>query len=178
MFANHKEKTSPKFLKKMRIESPRNCPRSLLGRKTEFWCTLFRLDDFLLNPLIQGHSGTTTETSQNVHDTNQGTIEDYSWNDFHPEQGTFQSLTTHNFGPEEGRDMVTGVHEEVTYSSPTTSSGKQKKNRSVIQPQSRSENSLATIEADQILLILQQLANNIHSANFYYKIIRISRMPK
>ena len=32
------------------------------------------------------------------------------------------------------RDMVTGVHEEVTYCSPSTSSGKQKKNRSASQP--------------------------------------------
>ena len=46
--------------------------------------------------------------------------------------------------------MVTGVHEEVTYCSPSTSSGKQKKNRCTSQPQFRSENTPATIEADQI----------------------------
>ena len=32
-----------------------------------------RLDDFLLNPLIQGHSGTTPETFRNAYGTNQGT---------------------------------------------------------------------------------------------------------
>ena len=47
---------------------------------------------------------------------------------------------------------MTEVHEEVTYCPPNTSSGKQKKNRSTRQPQFRSENTPATIEADQILL--------------------------
>ena len=54
------------------------------------------------------------------------------------------------------RDMLTGVHEEVTYYSPSISSEKQKKNRSTSQPQFCSENTPATIEADQILLTLQQ----------------------
>ena len=31
------------------------------------------LDGFLMNPLIQSHSGTTPETSRNAHGTNQGT---------------------------------------------------------------------------------------------------------
>ena len=61
---------------------------------------------------------------------------------------------------------MTGVHEEVTYCSPSTLSGKQKKNCSTSQPQFRSENTTATIEADQILLALQQLAKNNNSANF------------
>ena len=73
---------------------------------------------------------------------------------------------------------LTEVHEEVTYCSPSTSSGKQKKNRSTSQPQFRSENTPATIEADQILLALQQLANNNNSANFQNKINRISKLPK
>ena len=71
---------------------------------------------------------------------------------------------------------MTGVHEEVTYCSPSTSSGKQKKNRSTSQPQFRSENTRATIEADQILLALQQLAINNNSAN--KNINRISKLPK
>ena len=73
---------------------------------------------------------------------------------------------------------MTGVHEEVTYCPPSTSSGKQKKNRSTSQPQFRSENTPATIEADQILLALHQLANNNNSANFRNNINRISKMPK
>ena len=76
------------------------------------------------------------------------------------------------------RDMVTGVHEEVTCCSPSTSSGKQKKNHSTSQPQFRSQNTPATIEADQVLLALQQLANNNNSANFHNNINRISKLPK
>ena len=77
-----------------------------------------------------------------------------------------------------GHDMVTGVHDEVTYCSPSTSSGKQKKNRSTSQPQFRSHNTPATIEAEQSLLALQQLANNNNSAIFHNKISRISNLPK
>ena len=97
---------------------------------------------------------------------------------------------TPNSGPEDGHDMVTGateqnrnchdltgVHEEVTYCSPSTSSGKQK-NHSTSQPQFRSEDTPATIEADQILLALQQLASGNNSANFHNYINRTSKLPK
>ena len=83
-------------------------------------------------------------------------------------------------GPEEIRfcpHMVTRVQEEIPYCSPGTSSGKQKKARSTSQPQFRSENTPATIEADQILLALQQLATNSTSANFNNNISRISKLP-
>ena len=73
--------------------------------------------------------------------------------------------------------MLTGVHEEITYSSPKTSSRKQKKNRSTSQPQFRSENTATTTKADQILLALQQLANNNNSANFRNKVNRFSKLP-
>ena len=36
---------------------------------------LARLDDFLMNPLLQGHSGTTPETSRNMFSINKGTNE-------------------------------------------------------------------------------------------------------
>ena len=45
---------------------------------------LARLDDFLMNSLLQGHSGATLEASRNVLSTGQGTNEDDSQNDFHP----------------------------------------------------------------------------------------------
>ena len=73
--------------------------------------------------------------------------------------------------------MVTGIKEEIPYCSPGTSSGKQKKARSTSQPQFCSENSPATIEADQIVLDLQELATNSDSANFN-KNIKISKLPK
>ena len=52
---------------------------------------LSRLDDFLLNPLIQGHNGTAPGTCRNTVLTNQGTNEDNSYNDLHPEAGVCQS---------------------------------------------------------------------------------------
>ena len=153
---------------------------------------LARLDGFLMNPLLQGHSGNTPETSGNTFNTNQGTNEDDSQSDPHPEAGGFGSQRTQDSGQQNRCDMVTGVteqfrnqrdiltnsHEEVMYCSPSTSSGKQKKNRSTSQPQFRSENTPATIEADQILLALQQLANTNISANFQNNINRISKLPK
>ena len=74
---------------------------------------LARLDDFLMNPLIQGHSGTAPETSRNALSTSQGTNEDDSQNDPHPEAGMFHNQMTQNSGPEDGHDMVTGVTEEI-----------------------------------------------------------------
>ena len=67
---------------------------------------LSRLDDFLMNPLIQGHSGTAPETSRNAYGTNQGMNEVDSQSDFHPEAGIFQSQTTRNSGPEDGHDSL------------------------------------------------------------------------
>ena len=158
-----------------------------------------------MNPQLPGRSGTTPEPTRNASHNHQGTNEDGSQNDPHPEAGPSYGQTSRNVSLEEDHDMVTGVqrenlcqhdmmtgdpeqignchdmtgiHEEVTYCSPTTSSGKQKKNRSTSQPQFRSENSPATIEADQILLALQQLANNNNSANFHNNINRISKLPK
>ena len=65
---------------------------------------LLRLDDFLMNLLIQGHSGTAPETSRNAFSTNQGTNEDDSQSDPHPEAGIFHNQTTQNSGPEDGHD--------------------------------------------------------------------------
>ena len=76
------------------------------------------------------------------------------------------------------RHDMTGMHKEVTYCSLSISSGKQKKNHSTSQPQFRSENTPATIETDQTLLALQQLANKNNSANFHKNFNRISKLPK
>ena len=84
-------------------------------------------------------------------------------------------------GPDEIRHnphTMTATQREIPYCSLTTSSGKQKKPRSASQPQFRSENTLEIIEADQILLALQQLAMNSNSANFNNNISRISKLPK
>ena len=65
---------------------------------------LSRLDDFLMNPLIQDHFGTCAETSLNAFSTNQGRNEDNSLSDRHPEAGIFHNQATRNSGPEEGHD--------------------------------------------------------------------------
>ena len=74
---------------------------------------LARLDNFLMNPLIQGHSGTVPETSRNAFNTTQGTNEDNSRSDPHPEAGMFHKQMTRNSCPEEGQDMVKGVTEQI-----------------------------------------------------------------
>ena len=77
-----------------------------------------------------------------------------------------------------GHEMVTAVLENIPYCSLGTSSGKQKKVRSTSQSKIRGENTSATVEADQILLTLQQLATNSNSANFDSNSNRISKLPK
>ena len=77
-----------------------------------------------------------------------------------------------------GHDMVTAVQEEIPYCSSGISSGKQKKARSTSQPQFRSESTAATIEADQILLALQQLATNSISANVNNNSNKVSKLPQ
>ena len=73
--------------------------------------------------------------------------------------------------------MVTKNQEEIPYCSHGTSSGKQKKARSTSQLQFLSENTPATIEADQILLALQQLATNSNSANVNNNSNKVSKLP-
>ena len=63
---------------------------------------LARLDDFLTNPLIQGHSGTAPETSRNVFIINQGTNKDDSQSNPHPEAGLFNNQMAQNSGPVDG----------------------------------------------------------------------------
>ena len=67
---------------------------------------LARFDDFRMNPLLQGHSGTTPETSRNLFSINQGTNEDDSQSNPHPEAGPLTS------GREDRHDMATGVQRE------------------------------------------------------------------
>ena len=62
---------------------------------------LARLDAFLMNPLIQVHSGTTLEMSLNAFSTNQGTNEDDSQSDPHLEAGIFGNQAMQNSGPED-----------------------------------------------------------------------------
>ena len=67
---------------------------------------LARLDDFLMNPLLQGHSGTTPETSRNVFSIKQLSNEDDSQSDPHPEAGLLTS------GQGDRHDVAKGVQRE------------------------------------------------------------------
>ena len=149
---------------------------------------LSKLDEFLLNPQVRTCSVAVPGTSRSNNRESQGTNEDRPSDDPGPEE-EFSSPVS---GTETNPHMVTGVtseirqhphmtmetQEEIPYCSTSTSSGKQKKTRSTSQPQFRSENTPATLEADQILLALQQLATNSYSANFNNNISRISKLPK
>ena len=66
---------------------------------------LARLNDSLMKPLLQGHSGTTPKPSRNALSTTQGANDDDSQNDPHPEAGLFHSQITQNSGPEDGHDL-------------------------------------------------------------------------
>ena len=158
---------------------------------------LSKLDEFLLNPqvrtcsLFQGAFRNANSENREIHG-------DRSSNDPYPEEGFFPhhsgqlnsseaDMVTENYphmvagAPEEichNPYTITATQEEVPHCSPTTSSGKQKKARSTSQPHFRSGNTPATIEADQILLALQQLATNSNSANFNNNISRILKLPK
>ena len=77
---------------------------------------LARLDDFLMNPLLQGHSGTTPEPSRNALITNQGTNEDNSQNDPHPEAGLFHGQMIQNSGPEIDYDSIRYTMRVCTHS--------------------------------------------------------------
>ena len=163
---------------------------------------LSKLDEFLLNPQVRTCSVAVQGTSRNANSENREIHGDRSSDDPYPEVGyfphhsgqlnspeteTISHMVTETYphiatgGPEEIRHnphIMTATQEEIPYCSPTTSSGKQKKARSTSQPQFRSEDTPAIIEADQILLALQQLATNSNSANFNNNISRISKLPK
>ena len=55
---------------------------------------LARLDEFIRNPLFQGHSGTAPEAFRNAFGKNQGKNQDDSQSDAHPEPGISLSQTT------------------------------------------------------------------------------------
>ena len=67
---------------------------------------LARLDDFLMNPLLPGGSGTTPEPTRNASGINQGTNEDDSHNDPHPEASLFHGQREQNSGTERDYDNI------------------------------------------------------------------------
>ena len=172
---------SPKFLNRSKGES------HILG-------SLSKLDEFRENPQLRTCSVAVPGTSRNTNSEIPEPTGDRSLNDPCPEvmcsfypSGNLNSSEVEEYpqmitgGPEEIRNrphMVTGNQEEIPHCYPGISSGKQKKARSTSQPQFRSENTPSTIEADKILLALQQLAKNSNSVNFNNNINRIAKLPK
>ena len=92
------EEVEGRIKKKLSQESSRTENRTLGA--------VSHLDDFLMNPLIQGQSGTTPETSRNTYGAHQGTNKDDSQSDPDPKAGLLRSLTTRNAGPEFGHDNI------------------------------------------------------------------------
>ena len=101
-----------------------------------------------------------------------------AFNEENCEEHPRSNLEQNSNVPRSQEDYITQVSKEIERRVPSTSSGKQKKNRSTSQPKFRSVNTAALIEADQVLLALQQLANNNNSGNFHNNINRISKLPK
>ena len=83
------------------------------GTENRILGALALLDDFLMNPLLQCHSGTTPEPSWNALSTSHRTNEDDSQNDPHSEAGLFHGQITQNSGPEDGHDMPTKIAGET-----------------------------------------------------------------
>ena len=98
---------------------------------------LARLDDFLMNPLFQGHSGTPPEASRNIFSINQGTNEDDSQSNPHPEAdlltsdrehrhnmaaGVTERNSSHHDMVSGGRDMVAGGRDSIRCSLQTLGS--------------------------------------------------------
>ena len=90
---------------------------------------LSRLDDFLMNLLVQCYSKITPETSRYAYGANQGTSENETQSEHHPEAGLLRSQTTDNFGTEDDHDMPTGVHEEMICCSTKNSFGEEEKEK-------------------------------------------------
>ena len=141
---------------------------------------LSKPDELLLNPQVRTCSVSVPGTTRNNNSENRQPTEHRSLDNPRPDI-MFPACHKSNLNDseqEETHHMVTGVQEKIPYCSPGSSSGKQKKAHSTSQPQFRSENTPARIEAEQILLALQHLATNSNSANFNNNINRISKLPK
>ena len=145
---------------------------------------LSKLEEFLLNPQVRTCSVAARGTSRNSNSENRETHGDRSSNDPYPEPGCFPHHSGQLNSPqtETISHMVTENYPHMVTATPLLLPyyfvSKQKKARSTSQPQFRSENTPATIEADQVLLALQQLATNSNSANFNNNISRNSKTLK
>ena len=152
-----------------------------IGRtESRILSALSMLDGFLLNPQVRNFSLAVPRTCRNSGSENREPTGDRFAGNSCPAVvfSTYHSSNINDSEQEETHHIVSRVQEEIPYCSRGTWSEKQKKARSTSQPQIRSENTPATIEADQILLAPQHLATNSNSAKFSKNINRISKLAK
>ena len=130
--------------------------------ESHFLGALSKVGEALLNPQVRTCSVAVPETYRNNDSENRESKWERSVGDPCPEAvfSTYHFRNLLGSKLEETHHMLTGVQEEIPYSSPGTSSRKEKKALSTLQPQLRSQNARATIEAHHILLAFQQLATN------------------
>ena len=112
MYPDLKRTTLLKYTEEIEGRVTKKLSQEFSRTKSRILGTLSRLDEFILNPLVQGYSGTTPETSRNTLGTNQGTNEDDSQCDPHPQVGIFQSQNTRSFGPDDDCDNKTPPNRE------------------------------------------------------------------
>ena len=154
MAQEHISRISEKFEGKV----TKNLPKEFSRVESRILGALSKLDEFLLNPQFRTYFVAVPGTSSNNKLENREHTGDRFLDDACPE-AMFSACRPSNLNhseQEENHHMVTGVQEYIHYSSLGTSSRKQKKTRSRSQPKIRSENTPATNEADQTLLVLQQ----------------------
>ena len=70
-----------KVLEEVEGRVTKNLSQEFSRKENRILGALYRLDDFLMNPLIQGHSRTAPEKSRKAFSTSQGTNEDDSQSD-------------------------------------------------------------------------------------------------
>ena len=130
-----------------------------------------KLEDFFLTVSLGTCPGVIPESKWR----RQETVENRSQKTALPGMNACLSQSSQEISPEEKYYMVTAVHEEFLCCSSGVSSSKQKKTRSTMQPQFHSENTPATIEADQACWPYNNWRATSNSENFNNNFHRASK---
>ena len=121
MFPDHKPTISLKFPNIFEGRVTGKLSQDFSGTESHILGALIRPNDFLLDPLIQGHSGTAPDTSWNTIRTNQATKENESQSNFHPGRSVSRKQTTRNSGADDrsryGRDVTSLISSFISLSS-------------------------------------------------------------
>ena len=88
-------------------------PKEFSRTENRILGALARLDDFRMNPILPGRSGTTPEPSRNALNTSHGTNEDDSQNDPRPEAGLFHGQMTKKAQKIMAQKMATTLNVDV-----------------------------------------------------------------